>query len=208
MNNHILKIVMLLLMTISLVGCQKSVSKDSSATDIQSSTVVTTSPTTETKNTTILPTTEEPTTEKPTEELTELPTESAEKELFNGNNIRITYIGFDSTSRISKKVKLRVENNSVKDYTVQVRDVSVNGFMMDPICSFDVLSGKIANDDITFWNSDFKENGIEKIEHIEFKFHIYNTYRDYFDTDTISIDFYSWWRYNYVKHQRLCNTCL
>ena len=41
MNNHILKIVMLLLMTISLVGCQKSVSKDSSATDIQSSTVVT-----------------------------------------------------------------------------------------------------------------------------------------------------------------------
>ena len=138
-----------------------------------------------------LPTTEEPTTEKPTEELTELPTESAEKELFNGNNIRITYIGFDSTSRISKKVKLRVENNSVKDYTVQVRDVSVNGFMMDPICSFDVLSGKIANDDITFWNSDFKENGIEKIEHIEFKFHIYNTYRDYFDTDTISIDFYS-----------------
>ena len=57
MNNHILKIVMLLLMTISLVGCQKSVSKDSSATDIQSSTVVTTSPTTETKNTTILPTT-------------------------------------------------------------------------------------------------------------------------------------------------------
>ncbi len=191
MNNHILKIVMLLLMTISLVGCQKSVSKDSSATDIQSSTVVTTSPTTETKNTTILPTTEEPTTEKPTEELTELPTESAEKELFNGNNIRITYIGFDSTSRISKKVKLRVENNSVKDYTVQVRDVSVNGFMMDPICSFDVLSGKIANDGITFWNSDCKENGIEKIEHIEFKFHIYNTYRDYFDTDTISIDFYS-----------------
>ena len=60
--------------------------------------------------------------------------------------------------------------------------------MMEPICSCDVLSGMKANHEITFRNSVLKENGIEKIDHIEFKFHIYHTYKDYFDTDVIKID--------------------
>ena len=183
MKKAIFVLPFLFISTILITSCNNSTENTTPSLNSDSSTQTTK------ETTTVALTTEELTTEEPsTEPPTEPPTEPIERELYYGNNIRITYTGFDSDSWISQKVKFRVENNSDKEYTVQVRDVSVNGFMMEPICSCDVLSGKKANDEITFWNSDLKENGIERIEHIEFKFHIYHTYKDYFDTDVIIID--------------------
>ena len=86
---------------------------------------------------------------------------------------------------------LYIENSSEKDVTVQVRDESINGFMMDTIFSEDVLSGKRSIDAITFMNSSLEENGIDKIESIEFSFSI-SAMGDFMDStksDIINLTF-------------------
>ena len=57
-------------------------------------------------------------------------------------------------------VYVYVENNSSEDITVQVRDLSVNGFMMSPVFSCEVLAGRKAYDTITLFESELEENGI------------------------------------------------
>ena len=71
-------------------------------------------------------------------------------------------------------VYVYIENNSETDATFQVRDVSINGFMIDPIFSSDILAGKKAYDTLTFFESDLSENGIEAIDNMELSFHIFN----------------------------------
>ena len=117
--------------------------------------------------------------EPSTEVKSELPVENTEKIIFDNNGIKITYKGIES-DWIGQVVKLKIENTSEKDYTVQVRDVSVNGYMIDPIFSCDIKSGKTANDKISFLESDFEENNIEKIDNIELYFHVFN-YDDWDD---------------------------
>ena len=126
----------------------------------------------------------EPVTNKPTEK----PTEKIEKVLFEGNSIKIIYKGI-SSGWLGKDLNLRIENNSERDYTVQVRDVSVNGYMIDPVFSCDVKSGKTANDEISFMDSDLEKNDIEEIKDIELSFDVFNydDWSDGFDTEMIKI---------------------
>ncbi|MDD4112897.1 MAG: hypothetical protein PHC56_07695 [Herbinix sp.] len=86
---------------------------------------------------------------------------------------------------------LFIENNRPEDITVQARDVSINGFMVDPIFSSDISAGKKAFDTITFMESDLTENNITDITDIELKFHIINlnTWDTIIDTDTVKISF-------------------
>ncbi|MBO5266661.1 MAG: hypothetical protein J6B08_05110 [Ruminiclostridium sp.] len=87
------------------------------------------------------------------------------------------------------ELKLLIENNTEKNLTVQCRDVSVNGYMINAMLSADVASGKKANDSISFIDSDFEKSGIEDIADIEFSFHIFDSenWDDYLDTDMIQI---------------------
>ena len=114
---------------------------------------------------------------------------SKEQVIFNNNGIIITYLGIEK-GWLGDCVKLRIENNSGKNYTIQTRDTSVNGYMVDDIFSCDVISGKIANDKIQFLSSDFEENGISEINNIEFSFHVFNSddWMDDFDTVPIIIN--------------------
>jgi len=84
-----------------------------------------------------------------------------------------------------------IENNSAKDITVQARDVSVNGFMIEPMFSVDVVSGKKALDTMTFVESDLTENNIKEIKSLEFKLHIFDTdtWDTIKDTDIIKVSF-------------------
>ncbi len=88
-------------------------------------------------------------------------------------------------------VHVYVENNSKTDATVQVRDLSINGFMVSPMFSCDVLAGKKAYDTITFLESELEENDITSIDNIELAFHIFNitTWDTIFDSDTITVNF-------------------
>lgn len=174
----------LLLSTTLTSGCQSQISNNTVTTTPTS--IVNPSPPTTVEITTT-PTTEQPTTEEPTIAPTEQPTEAIEKELLNENGVRITYLGFEESSD-TQKLKIRVENNSKKKYTLEIRDVYVNDSPIPPLFSCEVESGQTSNTSITFFNIRLNEDNIKKIKHVEFYFHIYNLYRDFFDTDIISID--------------------
>lgn len=107
-----------------------------------------------------------------TEEPTQKPT-SKETVIFDNLGVRITYTGVEYGSYKSF-INLRIENNSGHDYDFQVRDTSVNGYMIEPIFSCKVKDGKIANDELTFYQSDLDKNGITKFETIELSIHAFN----------------------------------
>ena len=85
-------------------------------------------------------------------------------------------------------ILLYIENNSGQNVGISVEDLSVNGFMLEPLFSADVYDGKKAVNEITLMSSDLEENDIEAIEDVELKFHIYDieTYDTITDTDIIT----------------------
>lgn len=68
----------------------------------------------------------------------------------------------------SKNIAFFIENRSGRDVSIQLRDVSVNGFMIDPIFSCDVLDGKVAYSSASFMTEDLVTNGIDEIESMAF----------------------------------------
>ncbi len=88
-------------------------------------------------------------------------------------------------------VHVFIENNSDSDATIQVRNVSINGFMIDPIFSSEVLAGKKAYDTITFFESDLLDNDIKTIDEMELSFHIFSMsgWDTIYDSPKISVTF-------------------
>ena len=66
--------------------------------------------------------------------------------------------------------------------------MSINGFMMSPFFSTTIYNGKKSIDDITIFSQDLEDNGIESIDQVELKFHIYNadSYSTIADSDPIT----------------------
>lgn len=110
--------------------------------------------------------------------------------LYNENGIKITAQGLGE-DYFGKKIKLLIENTSSKNYTVQVRDFSINGYMIDPIFSCDVVAGKKANDDITILSQYLTDNGITDIKNVELSFHIFDSdsWTEGFQSDIVSITY-------------------
>jgi len=112
--------------------------------------------------------------------------------LVDTNGVKIVGKGLsDSNSFFGPGVILYIENNTDQDITVQVRDVSVNGFMVDTSMSEDVVAGKKAISAVTFFSSSLEENGITDITDVELFFHIFDlkTWDGIFDSDVITIKF-------------------
>lgn len=88
-------------------------------------------------------------------------------------------------------VYVYIENNSDQDITIQSRDVSINGFMVSPIFSSDIVAGKKAFDSITFFENDLVENEITSIDNMELSFHIFesNGWNTILDTQPIEVTF-------------------
>lgn len=122
-------------------------------------------------------------------ELKELKGEDAESEvLYQDDLLTITYDGMKE-SNLGYKVNFVIENTSDQKLTVQVRDTSINGIMIDPMCSIEVAPGKKAKDGFTVFGEDAEENPMNDVENIETKFHIIkgDGFSDYIDTDNIVI---------------------
>lgn len=84
-----------------------------------------------------------------------------------------------------------IENNSEKDVTIQARDTSVNGFMVETIFSCDILAGKKAFDSIIFAKSDLEKNNIKEISEIELRFHIFDakSWNTILDSESVTVTF-------------------
>jgi len=112
--------------------------------------------------------------------------------VYNENGIKAVIKGLiEDESIFGPSIVVYLENNSNENITVQSRDVSINGFMVDTIFSSEVLPGKHSIDTITFFSEDLEENDITTIENIEISLHIFNTdsWDTIVDTDVISIEF-------------------
>ena len=106
------------------------------------------------------------------------------------SGIKVTYLGIRKRELPLEgyEIRLKIENSTGKDYTVQARDVSMNGCMVDSIISEDVAAGKSAITSITVYNAE--ERGVTApITTAEFKLHIFDsdTWDTYFDTDAITV---------------------
>nr|DAR40339.1 MAG TPA: Protein of unknown function (DUF3568) [Caudoviricetes sp.] len=110
--------------------------------------------------------------------------------ILDQDGIKISALGKE-TDLFGANIKLTIENNSGQDITVQVRDASVNGYMMDAILSEDVNDGKKSNCSMSFMSSELDEAGIEKIETVEFYFHIFNwdSMDTILDSNVITLEF-------------------
>ena len=135
-------------------------------------------------------TTEQQDTSKKDETSKEDESKSIDKVIYDKDGIKVSAKGL-SKDIMGTKIKLAIENNSDKAVTIQNRDLSVNGIMIDGIFSASVEAGKKANDGISILSSYLKENEIEDIKEVEFKLHIFdsNDLGSGFDTDTIKITF-------------------
>ncbi|MBR3552958.1 MAG: zinc ribbon domain-containing protein [Clostridia bacterium] len=111
---------------------------------------------------------------------------------YNESGIKIVVKKLNSSNSFwGSDVYVFVENNSKNDITIQARNVSVNGFMVEPSFSCDVLSKKKAYDTITFFESDLEDNNINDISEIELSFHIFDmeSWNTIKNTDPITITF-------------------
>ena len=113
----------------------------------------------------------------------------SETVLFDQSGVKITAKSLETNGFLGPEIKLLIENNSGKDLTFQCRNVSVNGYMVDPMLSVDVVNGKKANDAISFMSSELEACGIETIADVELSFHIFTTseWETYLDTPQIQI---------------------
>ncbi len=110
--------------------------------------------------------------------------EISEQVLFDQENLKITAISLDEEGFLGPEIKVQIENNTEVDLTFQVKNVSVNGYMVEPSFSSDVAAGKKANDNIIFLSKEFETSNIKSIVSIELQFNIFKT--DTWDTLIIS----------------------
>lgn len=111
---------------------------------------------------------------------------------YEGNDVKVVIKEHtEENSILGPGITVYIENNSDKDITVQVRDVSVNGFMVDAIFSSEVTAGKHAVDTILFPSSELEENEITEMKKVELSFHIFDTssWDTIVDTDVVTIEF-------------------
>lgn len=109
--------------------------------------------------------------------------------LYQDDNIVITYQGI-SESFWGYDFDLMVENKSNRTLEVQVREMSINGFMVDPVCSIEIAPGKKARDGIGIWADDAENTPMNSVKTAEAKFVIldwddYDSFR--YETQSVVI---------------------
>ena len=109
-------------------------------------------------------------------------------ELYNENGVKIVGKTVDENSFWGTAILLYIENNSGQNVGISVDEMSINGFMMEPLFSTTIYDGKMALEDITIFAEDLVINDIEVIEDVDLKFHIYDakTYDTIANSDSIT----------------------
>lgn len=89
------------------------------------------------------------------------------EEIYNANGIRIESLGIED-SILGSSIYIYVENTCDKNIMISADSFSVNGFMIDPWFVTSVESGRKGIDTVLISSQDIEDNGIEKIENVEF----------------------------------------
>lgn len=111
---------------------------------------------------------------------------------YEGNGVKVVVKGLSKdTSIFGPSVVVYIENSGDEDVTVQTRDVSINGYMVNAMFSPEVGAGKRAVDTITFLSSELEENDITEVQDIELSFHIFTSkdWNTLVDTEVVAMSF-------------------
>lgn len=94
--------------------------------------------------------------------------------LYDQGGIKIVGKEVDENSFWGSAILLYIENNSKDNVRISCDDMSINGYMMTPLFSSLVYSGKKSVDNITIFSSELEKNGIKDVEEVELSFRIYD----------------------------------
>ena len=116
-----------------------------------------------------------PATEATTAETTEATIAAFESiVLVDNEDITFSITGIEEYGLMGYTLKVFLENKTDKELMFTLEDTSVNGFMCDPFWAETVVAGKKSNTTISWFESDFRENGIESVEDITFTLRVYD----------------------------------
>lgn len=108
--------------------------------------------------------------------------------LLDKRGLVITATGLDENGAQGPVLSVSIDNRSETDVTIQARDASVNGWMMDTSFSSAVAAGQQTKESIVFLASRMQRSGIETIADLEFSFHILDKNRvTFLDSDAVTI---------------------
>lgn len=113
-------------------------------------------------------------------------------QVYEGSGIKLIAKGLNKEDSIlGPGLVMYIHNAGDQAVTIQARDTSVNGFMIETVFSQEVMPGKHAVSAVTFMESDLEENGITQIQDLELSFHIFDTatWETIADTDPIKLSF-------------------
>lgn len=156
MYKKVISIIAALAMVLSMAACSGNAESET-GTDPSSKPTQTTTPST---------------TEEPKEDTMVTFQETI---IIDNDEITFKVTNVDPKGLLGYTVKIYAENKTDKNLMFSIRDVSVNGFMCDPLWASTIGAGMKANDEITFLASDFARNGIEEVTRIDFTLDVYNS---------------------------------
>lgn len=109
--------------------------------------------------------------------------------VYDEKNIKIIFKELNEGGILGPELVMYIHNAGDKSVTVQTREVSIAGFMIDPLFSTEVCAGKHAISGVTFLSGDLEDNGIEELTDVELSFHIFDTdtWKTIDDTDTVTL---------------------
>lgn len=102
--------------------------------------------------------------------------------IVDNDEVRATIIGYRNDEIWGYTADIFLQNKTDKTIMFSVEDVSVNGYMSDPLWATSVSGGKCAFSSMSWSSESLEENGIEEVKEIEFVFNAYDeeSMEDYF----------------------------
>lgn len=100
--------------------------------------------------------------------------ETTDTVLVDNDAVTVLVTGYDPENMWGYTVNLFIVNKTDTTIMVSVDEASVNGFMLDPFYADSVDAGKCAFSTMSWFESDFEDNGITDVENIEFTLRAYN----------------------------------
>jgi hypothetical protein len=121
---------------------------------------------------------------------TEAPTEGADKTepektepqkpefkqvvLVDNDDVTVTIVSIDDDTMWGFGLNVFLENKTDKELMFALDNVSINGFMCDPLWAKSVAAGMKSNTEISWFENDLEKNNITNVEEVTFTLRIYD----------------------------------
>lgn len=110
-----------------------------------------------------------------TEATTMPPVVFEETVLVDDENCTLKITAIENDAIWGYTLKAYLENKTEKDLMFSLSNVSVNGYMCDPVWAATVTAGMKSNENIRFASDSFDRNGIKTVTDIEFQLDVYDS---------------------------------